>query len=156
MIIGNKPENLRRSITNNGGQHANHSLFWQIMAPEGRGGGGEPAGNIGNAIERSFGSFDAMKEQWAAAAAPGALFGSGWCWLVTDSDGSVHIETTPNGDNPYMEGKLPVLGLDCWEHAYYLKYQYRRPAYIEAWWNVVNWEEVDRRYQEAINTMRGV
>jgi Fe-Mn family superoxide dismutase len=144
------PEDIRRSIRNNGGQHANHSMFWQIMAPEGRGGGGEPTGEVAQAIERNFGSFEAMKEQWAAAAAPGALFGSGWCWLVAGRDGTLSIETTPNGDNPYMEGKFAILGLDCWEHAYYLKYQYRRPAYIEAWWNVVNWGEVEGRFGRAV------
>ncbi|MBX6762621.1 MAG: superoxide dismutase [Rubrobacteraceae bacterium] len=140
------PEDIRRAVRNNGGQHSNHSVFWQIMSPNG---GGAPAGELGQAIDSAFGSFDEFKQQFAAAAAPGALFGSGWCWLVANPDGSVAIETTPNGDSPYMQGKVPIIGLDCWEHAYYLKYQYRRAAYVDAWWNVVNWDEANRRYQAA-------
>jgi Fe-Mn family superoxide dismutase len=143
------PQDIRRAVRNNGGGHSNHSMFWQIMAPEGQGGGGEPQGEVAEAINSSFGSFDAFKEQFSAAAAPGALFGSGWAWLVASPDGSLSIETTPNQDSPLMEGRLPILGLDVWEHSYYLKYQYKRPAYIEAWWNVVNWEEVNRRYNAA-------
>ncbi|MCA3747586.1 MAG: superoxide dismutase [Rubrobacter sp.] len=143
------PEDIRRAVRNNGGQHSNHSIFWQIMAPAGAGGGGEPTGELGEAINSTFGSFDAFKEQFAAAAAPGALFGSGWCWLVVTSGGQLAIKTTPNGDSPYMEGEIPVIGLDCWEHSYYLKYQYRRPEYVQNWWNVVNWEEANRRYQAA-------
>jgi Fe-Mn family superoxide dismutase len=138
------PEDIRTAVRNNGGGHYNHTLFWQIMGPNG---GGEPSGALADAINSSFGSFNDFKEQWAAAAAPGALFGSGWAWLVVNSDGSLSIETTPNQDNPVMEGKLPILGLDVWEHAYYLKYQNRRPEYIENWWNVVNWDEVGRRYE---------
>jgi superoxide dismutase, Fe-Mn family len=142
------PEDIRRAVRNNGGQHSNHTMFWQIMAPSGQG-GGEPTGELREAIDRDFGSFEDFKEQFGAAAAPGALFGSGWAWLIANSDGSVAIETTPNGDSPLMEGKTPVIGLDVWEHAYYLKYQNRRPEYIEAWWNVVNWDEAERRYQAA-------
>ena len=147
--IDSVPEDIRRSIRNNGGQHSNHSMFWEIMAPEGSGGGGEPTGELATSIEASFGSFDSMKEQFAAAAAPGALFGSGWAWIIASPDGSLRIETTPNGDSPLMEGKLPIIGLDVWEHAYYLNYQYRRPAYIEAFWNVVNWDEANRRFNAA-------
>jgi len=144
------PEDIRRAVRNNGGQHSNHSMFWQIMGPSGQG-GGEPTGELREAIDSSFGSFEEFKEAWAAAAAPGALFGSGWAWLIANPDGSLSIETTPNGDSPLMEGKTPVIGLDVWEHAYYLKYQNRRPEYIEAWWNVVNWDEAENRYQAAKN-----
>jgi len=144
--INDVPEDIRRAVRNNAGGHSNHSMFWQIMGP---GGSGEPTGELAQAIDSSFGSFDAFKEQWAAAAAPGAIFGSGWAWLIAASDGSLSIETTPNQDSPLMEGKTPVIGLDVWEHAYYLKYQNRRPEYINAWWNVVNWEEAERRYQAA-------
>ncbi len=140
------PDDIRRAVRNNGGQHSNHSMFWEIMNPNG---GGEPTGELANSIDSSFGSFEAFKEQWSNASAPGALFGSGWTWLVAAPDGSLTIETTQNGDTPLMEGKTPVIGLDVWEHAYYLKYQNRRPEYIEAWWNVVNWEEAERRYQAA-------
>ena len=142
------PEDIRRAVRNNGGGHANHSMFWQIMGPEGQG-GGEPTGDLASAIDSEFGSFDSFKEQWAAAAAPGSVFGSGWCWLVSSPTGSVSIDTTPNQDSPLMEGKLPIIGLDCWEHAYYLKYQNRRPEYITNWWQVVNWDEAERRYQAA-------
>ena len=144
------PEDIRTAVRNNGGGHSNHSMFWQIMGPSGQG-GGQPTGDLGAAIDSSFGSFDGFKEQFAAAAAPGALFGSGWAWLVANPDGSLSIEKTANQDTPIMEGKTPVIGLDVWEHAYYLKYQNRRPEYIEAWWNVVNWDEADRRYAAARN-----
>ncbi len=144
--INDVPEDIRRAVRNNGGGHANHAMFWQIMSPNG---GGEPVGDLAGAINQSFGSFDSFKEQWAAAAAPGAIFGSGWAWLIASPDGSVRIETTPNQDSPLMEGKLPVIGLDVWEHAYYLTYRNRRPEYINSWWNVVNWEEAERRYQAA-------
>jgi Fe-Mn family superoxide dismutase len=140
------PEEIRTAVRNNGGGHSNHSMFWQIMSPDG---GGTPAGELGSAIDDSFGSFDQFKEQWAAAAAPGALFGSGWAWLIAAPDGSLRIERTANQDSPLMEGKLPVIGLDCWEHAYYLKYQNRRPDYINAWWDVVDWQEAERRFQAA-------
>ena len=144
--INNVPEDIRRAVRNNGGGHSNHTMFWQIMGPNG---GGEPVGDLADAINQSFGSFDTFKEQWAAAAAPGALFGSGWAWLIAAPDGSLTIETTQNQDSPLMEGKLPIIGLDVWEHAYYLKSQNRRPEYIDNWWNVVNWEEAERRYQAA-------
>ncbi|MGI9050752.1 MAG: superoxide dismutase [Rubrobacteraceae bacterium] len=146
--INSVPEDIRTAIRNNGGGHSNHTMFWQIMGPSGEG-GGEPAGDLATAIDASFGSFDQFKEQFAASAAPGALFGSGWCWLIAAPDGSLTIQNTPNQDSPLMEGKLPVLGLDCWEHAYYLKYQNRRPEYINAFWDVVNWQEADRRFQAA-------
>ena len=146
--INSVPEDIRRAVRNNGGGHSNHTMFWQIMGPSGQG-GGEPAGDLATAIDASFGSFDQFKEQFAAAAAPGAVFGSGWCWLIAAPDGSLTIDSTPNQDSPLMEGKLPVLGLDCWEHAYYLKYQNRRPEYINAFWDVVNWQEADRRFQAA-------
>ena len=146
--IDSVPEDIRTAVRNNGGGHSNHSMFWQIMGPSGQG-GGEPTGELREAIDRDFGSFEDFKEQFAAAAAPGALFGSGWCWLIASSDGSLSIETTANQNSPLMEGKTPVIGLDVWEHAYYLKYQNRRPEYIEAWWNVVNWEEAEKRYQAA-------
>lgn len=144
--IDSVPEDIRTAVRNNGGGHANHSMFWQIMSPDG---GGEPTGSLAEAINRDFGSFDEFKEQWAAVGAPGSVFGSGWVWLIADSSGSLSIEKTPNQDSPLMEGKNPVIGLDVWEHAYYLKYQNRRPEYIEAWWNVVNWEEAENRYQAA-------
>ncbi len=144
--INDVPEDIRRAVRNNGGGHSNHAMFWQIMGPNG---GGEPVGDLGNAINQSFGSFEAFQEQWAAAGAPGALFGSGWVWLIAAPDGSLTIETTKDQDSPLMEGKLPIIGLDCWEHSYYLTYQNRRPEYISNWWNVVNWEEAERRYQAA-------
>jgi Fe-Mn family superoxide dismutase len=146
--IDSLPQEIQKAVRNNGGGHSNHSMFWQIMGPSGQG-GGEPTGELAQAIDSSFGSFAEFKENFGAAAAPGALFGSGWAWLIASSDGSLSIETTPNQDSPLMEGKTPVIGLDVWEHAYYLKYQNRRPEYIEAWWNVVNWDEAERRYQAA-------
>jgi Fe-Mn family superoxide dismutase len=139
--INSLPQNIQTAVRNNGGGHANHSLFWQIMGPNG---GGQPTGELANAINQAFGSFDAFKQQFAAAGA--GRFGSGWAWLLVAPDGSLSITSTANQDSPLMEGKQPILGLDVWEHAYYLKYQNRRPDYINAWWNVVNWEEVGRRY----------
>ncbi len=133
------PEGIRTAVRNNGGGHANHTLFWQIMAP---GAGGAPTGQIADAINGAFGSFDSFKEKFAAAAV--GRFGSGWAWVVADG-GSLSIESSPNQDSPRMRGKTAVLGLDVWEHAYYLNYQNRRPDYIAAWWNVVNWAEVNRR-----------
>ena len=148
--ITNVPEDIRRAVVNNGGGHSNHSMFWQIMAPAGQGGGGQPTGELAEAISSTFGSFDAFQEQFNAAAAPGSLFGSGWVWLVTTPGGTqLSIEKTANQDSPLMNGQLPIIGLDVWEHAYYLNYQYKRPAYIQAWWNVVNWDEAERRYQAA-------
>ena len=147
--VSNVPEDIRRAVVNNGGGHSNHSMFWQIMAPAGQGGGGEPTGGLADAINSTFGSFGAFQEQFNAAAAPGALFGSGWVWLVSAPGGGLSIEQTANQDSPLMNGQLPIIGLDVWEHAYYLNYQYKRPAYIQAWWNVVNWDEAERRYQAA-------
>ncbi|MCY8232974.1 superoxide dismutase SodA [Priestia endophytica] len=137
------PENIRTAVRNNGGGHANHSLFWTILSPEG---GGEPTGELADAINKKFGSYEKFQEEFAAAAA--GRFGSGWAWLVVDN-GEVAITSTPNQDSPLMEGKTPVLGLDVWEHAYYLNYQNRRPDYISAFWNVVNWDEVSKRYEAA-------
>jgi superoxide dismutase, Fe-Mn family len=137
--IDKVPESVRTAVRNNGGGHWNHSMFWEIMAPK----GGEPAGAVADAIQDSFGGLDKFKEQWAAAGA--GRFGSGWVWLLKDGK-KLSITSTPNQDNPLIEGKTPILGLDVWEHAYYLKYQNRRPDYITAWWNVVNWEEVGRRF----------
>jgi Fe-Mn family superoxide dismutase len=134
------PEDIRTAVRNNGGGHVNHSMFWQIMGPKG---GGAPGGALGEAIKASFGSFDAFKEQFAKAGM--GRFGSGWAWLIA-TGGKLTIESTPNQDNPIMEGKKPILGLDVWEHAYYLKYQNRRADYITAWWNVVNWAEVGKRF----------
>ena len=138
------PEASRTAVRNNGGGHANHTMFWQIMAPNG---GGQPSGALAEAINSSFGGFDAFKEQFAKAAT--TRFGSGWAWLVADGSGGLQITSTPNQDSPLMEGKTPLLGLDVWEHSYYLKYQNRRPEYITAWWNVVNWPEVAKRYEAA-------
>ena len=133
------PEAIRTAVRNNGGGHSNHTMFWQVMGPNG---GGAPTGNVANAIDAAFGSFDTFKEQFAAAGA--GRFGSGWVWLINNG-GSLSIESTPNQDSPVMEGKSAVLGLDVWEHAYYLKYQNRRPDYINAWFNTINWDEVNRR-----------
>jgi Fe-Mn family superoxide dismutase len=134
------PENIRTAVRNNGGGHINHSMFWKIMGP---GAGGEPVGNVAQAIKSQFGDFAAFKEKFGAAAT--TRFGSGWAWLVKTGD-KVDIYSTANQDSPVMEGKYPVMGLDVWEHAYYLKYQNRRPDYIGAWWNVVNWKEVEERF----------
>ena len=135
------PEAVRTAVRNNGGGHWNHSMFWQIMSPNG---GGKPTGKLADAINAAFGDFEKFKEQFNAAGA--ARFGSGWVWLVNEG-GKLAITSTPNQDNPLMDGKAPpILGNDVWEHAYYLKYQNRRPDYLKAWWNTVNWEEVGRRY----------
>ena len=134
------PEDVRTAVRNNGGGHVNHTMFWTLMAPNA---GGAPSGALADAINAAFGSLDAFKEQFAKAAV--GRFGSGWAWLI-DTNGKLSIESTANQDNPIMEGKKGILGLDVWEHAYYLKYQNRRPDYITAWWNVVNWSEVARRY----------
>ncbi len=137
------PDAIRTAVRNNAGGHANHSLFWQIMSPDG---GGEPEGPLADAITDTFGGVDKLKE----AVNDGGVkrFGSGWTWLVWDGTGLAAM-STPNQDSPIMEGETPLLGIDVWEHAYYLKYQNRRPDYLAAWWNVVNWQEVARRYQEA-------
>jgi Fe-Mn family superoxide dismutase len=137
--IGSVPEAVRTAVRNNGGGHLNHSMFWQIMTP---GGGGAPTGAIADAITSSFGGFDKLKELFKAAAI--GRFGSGWAWVI-DNGGKLVVESTPNQDNPLMDGKKPVFGIDVWEHAYYLKYQNRRPDYIDAWWHVVNWAEINKR-----------
>lgn len=141
--INSVPENIRTAVRNNGGGHANHTLFWEIMGPNG---GGQPTGELAAAIDQSFGSFDAFKEQFAKAAT--TRFGSGWAWLLA-SGGTLEITSTQNQDSPLMEGRRPILGLDVWEHAYYLKYQNRRPDYINAWWNTVNWDAVSERFNNA-------
>lgn len=138
------PEDKRGAVRNNGGGHANHSLFWSVLSPDG---GGEPSGKLADAIGKSFGSFLDFKEAFAAVAA--GCFGSGWAWLLV-SGGDLHIESMANQDSPLSEGKTPILGLDVWEHAYYLHYQNRRPDYVAAFWQVVNWEEVARRYASAL------
>jgi superoxide dismutase, Fe-Mn family len=134
------PENIRTAVRNNAGGHWNHSMFWKIMGPNA---GGSPVGNLAQAITGTFGSFDAFKEKFNAAGV--ARFGSGWVWLIK-SGASLEIVSTPNQDNPAMDGKYAVMGNDVWEHAYYLKYQNRRPDYLAAWWNVVNWQEVENRF----------
>ena len=134
------PENIRGPVRNNGGGHWNHSMFWQIMGP---GKGGAPIGSLASAINAAFGSFDTFKEKLSAAGV--ARFGSGWAWLIKTGSG-LEIMSTPNQDNPLMEGKHAVLGVDVWEHAYYLKYQNRRPDYLAAWWNVVNWQEAEKLF----------
>lgn len=135
------PEEIRGAVRNNGGGHYNHSLFWQIMSPHG---GGQPSGELAEAINKNFESFEKFQEKFNDQA--GKIFGSGWCWLVKDGDSQLKITTTPNQDSPVMEGLNPILGLDIWEHAYYLNYQNRRPDYIKAWWNIINWDEVAQRY----------
>ncbi|RMI13018.1 MAG: superoxide dismutase [Calditrichaeota bacterium] len=140
--LNSLPEEIRTAVRNNGGGHYNHSIFWTIMAPNA---GGEPSGELAEAINSAFGNFGAFKEKFSKAAA--TRFGSGWAWLVKNPDGSLEVLSTPNQDNPISEGKFPVMGLDVWEHAYYLKYQNRRPEYISNWWNVVNWEAVAKRFQ---------
>ena len=134
------PDDIRTAVRNNGGGHVNHTAFWKWMAP---GAGGAPAGALGDAIASAFGGFDTFKEQFGKAGV--GRFGSGWAWLI-DTGGKLSIESTPNQDSPIMDGKKGILGLDVWEHAYYLKYQNRRPDYITAWWNVVNWAEVAKNY----------
>ncbi len=138
------PEAIRPAVRNNGGGHYNHTMFWQIMGP---GKGGEPTGDLAAAINSAFGSFATFKEKFAAAGV--GRFGSGWAWLIADKGGALSITSTANQDNPISEGKTAILGVDVWEHAYYLNYQNRRPDYIAAWWNVVNWDEVAKRYAAA-------
>jgi Fe-Mn family superoxide dismutase len=142
--ISQVPEDIRTAVRNHGGGHANHSLFWTIMTPKG---GGEPKGKLGDTIKTTFGDFGKFKEQFTQAAT--TRFGSGWAWLAL-AKGKLEIYSTANQDNPLMDGKQPVMGLDVWEHAYYLKYQNRRPDYIAAWWNVVNWREIEKRYEELV------
>jgi Fe-Mn family superoxide dismutase len=138
--LANVPEAIRTAVRNNGGGHANHAMFWQIMAPKA---GGDPSGPLADAIKASFGSFEAFKGEFKKAAL--GRFGSGWAWLV-NTGGKLSIESTPNQDSPAMEGKQAVMGIDVWEHAYYLKYQNRRADYVDAWWSVVNWSEVAKRF----------
>ena len=137
--INSVPEAIRTAVRNNGGGHVNHTMFWQIMGPNA---GGQPTGAIADAINAAFGGFDKFKEEFKKAAV--GRFGSGWAWVV-DNGGKIAIESSPNQDKPMMDGKKPVFGIDVWEHAYYLKYQNRRPDYIDAWWNVVNWNEINKR-----------
>jgi superoxide dismutase, Fe-Mn family len=139
--INSVPEDIRTAVRNNGGGHANHTMFWEIM---GKGKGGAPTGSIADAIKSSFGSFDVFKEQVNKAGV--GRFGSGWAWVI-DAGGKLAIESTPNQDSPVMEGKKVIMGVDVWEHAYYLKYQNRRPDYLNAWWNVVNWDAVNKRFK---------
>ncbi|MGP4072490.1 superoxide dismutase [Piscibacillus sp. B03] len=145
-LLGNLdslPSDIQTAVRNNGGGHANHSLFWTVLSPNG---GGAPTGELADKINQAFGSFEDFKEKFGAAAT--GRFGSGWAWLVV-KNGELEITSTPNQDTPIMEGVTPILGLDVWEHAYYLKYQNKRPDYVAAFWNVVNWDEVAKRYEEA-------
>ncbi len=147
--IASVPEDIRTAVRNNGGGHANHSLFWSIMGPNG---GGEPTGELAQVIAQRFGGFAAFKDMFSQIAA--TRFGSGWAWLVVDGFGKLAVYSTPNQDNPYMNGHIPVLGLDVWEHAYYLKYQNRRAEYIANWWNVVDWDAVAERYVQALASLK--
>jgi Fe-Mn family superoxide dismutase len=138
------PEDIRAAVRNNGGGYYNHDLFWKMMGPKA---GGQPQGALSTAIDAAFGDFDKFKDTFSKAGV--TRFGSGWAWLCVKSDGGLEVTSTPNQDSPISDGKTPVLGLDVWEHAYYLKYQNRRPEYIENWWNVVSWDEVTRRFEAA-------
>jgi superoxide dismutase, Fe-Mn family len=138
------PEDIRMAVRNNGGGHANHSMFWMIMSPKG---GGKPGGDLAKAIDSELGGFDKFKEQFTNSAI--TRFGSGWAWLNVEKSGKLVVESTPNQDNPYMIGKTPILGVDVWEHAYYLNYQNRRPDYVAAFWNVIDWKAVENRYKAA-------
>ncbi|HET6842057.1 MAG TPA: superoxide dismutase [Candidatus Angelobacter sp.] len=142
--LNSLPEDIRGVVRNNGGGHVNHTMFWQIMGPSK---GGAPTGAIGDAINKTFGSFDAFKEKFEAAGVN--QFGSGWAWLVRTRAGAFEVKSTPNQDNPISNGEFPVFGNDVWEHAYYLKYQNRRPDYLKAWWNVINWDEINKRLAQA-------
>lgn len=142
--LNSVPEDIRTTVRNNGGGHLNHTIFWQLMSPKG---GGQPTGELAQAINQTFGSFDNFRKQFNEAG--GDRFGSGWVWLVRNPQGQLQITTTQNQDNPIMEGNFPILGNDVWEHAYYLRYQNRRAEYLTNWWNVVNWQEVNRRFQLA-------
>jgi Fe-Mn family superoxide dismutase len=139
------PEDIRQGVINNGGGYANHKLFWTILSPEG---GGEPTGKLADEIAIEFGSFDKFKEKFSSTA--GSQFGSGWGWLCVDDSGDLKVISTPNQDSPLMNGLTPILGVDVWEHAYYLHYQNRRPDYLSAFWNVVNWEKVSELYEDAV------
>ncbi len=142
--INQVPESIRTAVRNNAGGHSNHSMFWNIMTPNG---GGEPTGDLASAIQQAFGSFDAFKTAFNDAGTK--RFGSGWAWLVLDSSGKLQVISTANQDSPLMDGLYPVMGNDVWEHAYYLKYQNRRPEYLNAWWNVVNWDAIAHRYEQG-------
>jgi superoxide dismutase, Fe-Mn family len=142
--INQVPEDVRTVLRNNAGGHANHSMFWKIMQPKG---GGPASGPVSDAIKQAFGGFDQFVEQFNTAGTK--HFGSGWVWLVRGADRKLQITTTPNQDSPFMQGLYPVMGNDLWEHAYYLKYNNRRPDYLKAWWNVVNWKEINRRFEES-------
>lgn len=142
--INSVPESIRTAVRNNGGGHANHSLFWTIMSPNGS---GTPSGDLAGAIDSAFGSFEEFKSSFSTAA--GTRFGSGWAWLVRTASGDLQVYSTANQDSPYMQGDTPVMGLDVWEHAYYLNYQNRRPDYVSAFWSVVNWEEVAHNFKNA-------
>lgn len=150
MNLNQVPEDIRMQVRNNGGGHMNHSMFWEIMGPNA---GGAPSGALADAINAGFGSFDNFKAQFKAAGV--GRFGSGWAWLVADKNG-LSVMSTPNQDSPAMEMKGPILGADVWEHAYYLKYQNRRPDYLDAWWNVVNWDAVAKQYDFVMNMMKGM
>ena len=150
--VNDVPEVIRTAVRNNGGGHYNHTLFWQVLAPADNGGGGTPSAALAEAIDRDFGGFDTFQATFSQAAV--TRFGSGWAWLTVKSDGRLSVSSSPNQDNPLMKGFAgdpgkPILGLDVWEHAYYLKYQNRRPDYIEAFWNIVNWDFVAQRYEAA-------
>jgi Fe-Mn family superoxide dismutase len=144
--INSVPEAIRVTVRNNGGGHVNHTMFWEIMSPNG---GGQPKGAIAVAIKETFGSVDAFKEQFNDAGSK--RFGSGWAWLIRTKDGKLQVTSTPNQDSPMMEGSYPIMGNDVWEHAYYLKYQDKRADYLTAWWNVVNWNEVNKRFEQAMD-----
>jgi Fe-Mn family superoxide dismutase len=142
--LNNLPQGVQGAVRNNGGGYVNHNLFWTVLSPNG---GGAPSGELASAIDSAFGSYDAFKEKFESAAT--SQFGSGWAWLVVDGSGKLHVTSTANQDSPLTQGHTPILGLDVWEHAYYLNYQNRRPDYVSAFWNVVNWDEVARRFDEA-------
>ncbi len=149
MNLQQVPDDIRTAVRNNGGGHVNHTMFWEIMGPNG---GGQPSGDLANAINQTFGGFDQFKTQINQAGA--ARFGSGWAWLSLDSSGKLIVESTANQDNPASDGRFPVLGVDVWEHAYYLKYKNRRPEYLNQWWNTINWEAVAKRYGMAKSMMK--
>ncbi|MEX0769820.1 MAG: superoxide dismutase [Balneolaceae bacterium] len=142
--INEVPEDIRQAVINNGGGYANHKLFWTVLSPNG---GGKPSGKLANDIKETFGDFDQFKEKFSSTAA--GQFGSGWGWLCVDKNNNLKIISTPNQDSPYMNGLTPILGVDVWEHAYYLNYQNRRPDYLKAFWNIVNWDQVAKNYEDA-------